>query len=132
MKTAKEGDILSTTAQTHQQDLERLKSLRYIDDDFMTVCLADNYEGIELVLRIILGREDITIKTVRTQELLKNLQGRSAILDVHAIDSTKKEFDVDYSDFRFIPINLSKDHFHETSIQVCRNNYSNNLAQAGR
>lgn len=38
----------------------------------------------------------------------------------------------DYSDFRFIPINLSKDHFHETSIQVCRNNYSNNLAQAGR
>ena len=92
MKTAKEGDILSTTAQTHQQDLERLKSLRYIDDDFMTVCLADNHEGIELVLRIILGREDITIKTVRTQELLKNLQGRSAILDVHAIDSTKKEY----------------------------------------
>ena len=30
MKTAKEGDILSTTAQTHQQDLERLKSLRYM------------------------------------------------------------------------------------------------------
>ena len=95
MKTAKEGDILSTTAQTHQQDLERLKSLRYIDDDFMTVCLADNYDGVELVLRIILGREDITIKTIRTQELLKNLQGRSAILDVHAIDGTKKEFDVE-------------------------------------
>lgn len=86
---------MSTTAQIHRQDLERLKSLRYIDDDFMTVCLADNYEGIELILRIILGREGITIKTVRTQELLKNLQGRSAILDVHAIDSTKKEFDVE-------------------------------------
>ena len=86
---------MSTTAQTHQQDLERLKSLRYIDDDFMTVCLADNYEGVELILRIVLGREDITIKTVHTQELLKNLQGRSAILDVHAIDSTKKEFDVE-------------------------------------
>lgn len=92
---AKEGDILSTTAQIHQQDLERLKSLRYIDDDFMTVCLADNYEGVELILRIVLGREDITIKSVRTQELLKNLQGRSAILDVHAVDSTKKEFDVE-------------------------------------
>ena len=61
----KEGGILSTTAQTHQQDLESLKSLRYIDDDFMTVCLADNYEGLELILRIILGRKDITIKTVR-------------------------------------------------------------------
>lgn len=34
---------MSTAAQTHQQDLERLKALRYIDDDFMTVCLADNH-----------------------------------------------------------------------------------------
>lgn len=95
MKTAKEGGILNTTEQTHQQDLERLKSLRYMDDDFLTVCLADNYEGVELILRIILGRKDITIKSVRTQEPLKNLQGRSAILDVHAVDSTKKEFDVE-------------------------------------
>lgn len=86
---------MNTTVQIHQQDLERLKLLRYIDDDFMTVCLADNYEGVELILRIVLGREDITIKSVRTQELLKNLQGRSAILDVHAVDSTKKEFDVE-------------------------------------
>ena len=95
MKAAKEGDILSTTAQMHQQDLERLKALRYIDDDFMTVCLADNYEGVELILRIVLGRKDIIIKSVRTQEPLKNLHGRSAILDVHAVDSTKKEFDVE-------------------------------------
>mgnify|MGYP002508875952 CR=1 FL=1 len=86
---------MSTTEQAHQQDLERLKSLRYIDDDFMTVCLADNFEGVELILRIILGREDIKLKSVRTQELMKNLQGRSAILDVHAIDSTNKEFDVE-------------------------------------
>ena len=46
---------MGTTAQTHQQDLERLKSLRYMDDDFMTVCLADNFEGVELILRIVLG-----------------------------------------------------------------------------
>ena len=86
---------MNKTEQTHQQDLERLKSLRYMDDDFMTVCLADNFEGVELILQIILGQEDIKIKSVRTQETLKNLQGRSAILDVHAIDSTKKEFDVE-------------------------------------
>jgi len=86
---------LNTTEQTHQQDLERLKSLRYMDDDFMSVCLADNFEGVELILRIVLGREDIKVKSVRTQEPLKNLQGRSAVLDVHAIDSTDKEFDVE-------------------------------------
>ncbi len=61
----------------------------------MTVCLADNYEVVELILRIILGRKDITIHSIRTQEPMKNLQGRSAILDVHAIDNTKKEFDVE-------------------------------------
>lgn len=86
---------MRTTEQIHQQDLERLKSLRYIDDDFMTVCLADNYEGVELILRIVLGQQNIVIKSVRTQEPLKNLQGRSVILDVHAVDSTRKEFDVE-------------------------------------
>lgn len=91
---------MGTTAQTRQKqthllDLERLKSLRYMDDDFMTVCLADNFEGVELILRIVLGREDIAVKSIRTQELLKNLQGRSVVLDVHAVDSADKEFDVE-------------------------------------
>jgi len=91
----KEDDFLNTTDQMHLLDLQRLESLRYIDDEFMTVCLADNFEGVELILRIILGRKDIKIKSVRTQEPMKNLQGRSAILDVHAVDSTNKEFDVE-------------------------------------
>ena len=95
MEATEEGDIMSTAAQTHQQDLERLKSLRYMDDDFMTVCLADNFEGVELILRIVLGRADITVKSVRTQELMKNLQGRSAVLDIHAVDSANQEFDVE-------------------------------------
>ncbi len=81
--------------QMHQQDLERLKSLRYMDDDFMAVCLADNFEGVGLILRIVLGREDIEVKSVRTQEAMRNLQGRSAILDIHAVDSTNREFDVE-------------------------------------
>jgi len=66
-----------------------------MDDDFMTACLADNFEGIELILRIVLKKKGIKIKSVRMQEVLKNLQGRSATLDVHAVDSDKKEFDVE-------------------------------------
>ena len=84
---------LNITEQTHQQDLERLKLLCYMDDDFMTVCLEDNYEGVELILQIILGLKDITIQSVRVQDSLKNLQGRSVILDVHAVDCTGREFD---------------------------------------
>ena len=95
MKMAKEGDILNTVEQIHQQDLQRLKLLRYMDDDFMSVCLADNFDGVELILRIVLGQKDIKIKSIRTQEPMKNLQGRSAILDVHAVDSANKEFDVE-------------------------------------
>lgn len=86
---------MNTTEQMHQKDLERIRQLRYMDDSFMTVCLADNFEGVELILRIVLGQKDIEVRSVRTQELMKNLQGRSAILDVHAIDSTGREFDVE-------------------------------------
>ena len=86
---------MNTTEQMHQKDLERIRQLRYMDDSFMTVCLADNFEGVELILRIVLGQKDIEVRSVRTQELMKNLQGRSAILDVHAVDSTGREFDVE-------------------------------------
>ena len=86
---------MSDTEQSHKKDLERLKLFRYIDDDFMTACLADNVEGVELILRILLKREDIKIKSLHIQEPMKNLRGRSAVLDVHAVDSTKKEYDVE-------------------------------------
>ncbi len=86
---------MNTKEQTHLLDLQRLQALRYMDDDFMTVCLADNFEGVELILRIVLRQDNIKIISVRTQEPMKNLQGRSAVLDVHAVDSANKEFDVE-------------------------------------
>ena len=86
---------MDVSEKTHQQDLQRIEEFRYMDDDFMSVCLADNYEGVGLILQIVLGKPDIKVKSLRTQELLKNLQGRSAILDVHAVDSANKEFDVE-------------------------------------
>lgn len=86
---------MNTLTQIHMQDLKRLQLLRYMDDDFMTVCLADNFEGIELILRILLKRKNIKIQSIRTQDTLKNLWGRSAVLDIHAIDDKNQEFDVE-------------------------------------
>jgi hypothetical protein len=43
---------LDIKGQEHQQDIEKIKLFRYMDDDFMTVCLEDNYEGVELILQI--------------------------------------------------------------------------------
>lgn len=38
----------------YQKDLERIRQFRHMNDTFMTVCLADNFEGVELILRIVL------------------------------------------------------------------------------
>ena len=84
---------MKSQEELHQEDLERIQKLRYMDDDFFTVCLADNIEAVQLILRIVLQNEDITVTSVKTQEHLKNLQGRSAVLDVHAVDSDGKQYD---------------------------------------
>ena len=124
---------MTSTEQQHQKDLQRLRDLRPIDDDFMRCLFKDSIPLAEFVLRIITDKPDLVITGCETQKDMKRLAGaRSICLDAYGTDSAGKKYDLDYSDFRFIPINLSKDHFHETSIQVCRNNYSNNLAQAGR
>jgi len=78
-----------------EQDLRRIAALRYMDDDFMTVCFDNNIEGVELLLHILLGRDDIKVDRVTTQKMLKNLNGRSSILDIQATDSEKKEYDVE-------------------------------------
>ncbi len=47
-----------------------------IDDDFMNACFDDNIEGTELILRIILNKPDLSVKSVKTQKVMKNLLGR--------------------------------------------------------
>ncbi len=83
------------TEELKEKYLERINALRYIDDDFMTVCLADNIKAVELILRIVLNRDDITVKSVRTQVQLKNLQGRSVGLDILAIDKEQNEINIE-------------------------------------
>ena len=46
-----------------------------------------------LILRIILNRPDISVKSVRTQQVMKNLQGRDIWLDIDARDKDDNEFD---------------------------------------
>ena len=89
----------------HQEDLQRLRGLRLIDDDFMNACFDGYIDGAELLLRIILNKPDIRVKSVRTQRRMKNLLGRDICLDIDADDESGKEYNVDYSDFQIIPIN---------------------------
>lgn len=84
-----------TNEQFHQEDLQRIRGFRLIDDDFMNACFDNNIEDTEFILRIILNREDISVKSVRTQQVMKNLLGRDIWLDIDAVDADNNEFDIE-------------------------------------
>ena len=73
------------------KDLERIKRFRLIDDEFMSVCFKDSIECTELIVQIILDRNDIKVKEVQVLHQLKNLNGRSVTLDIYAVyaDNTR-------------------------------------------
>lgn len=44
--------VSETIDRKHQEDLQRLRGFRLMDDDFLTKCFEGNTECIELVLQI--------------------------------------------------------------------------------
>jgi len=88
--------VLDTAEQKHQKDLERLRSLRPIDDDFMRCLFKDNIPLAQLVLRIITGKPDLIITECQTQKDMKRLAGaRSICLDAYGTDSMGKRYDLE-------------------------------------
>ncbi len=77
-----------------EEDLQRLRGFRLLDDDFMAKVFEDKACA-ELLLRIILKKKDLIVNEVYGQLALKNLQGRSARLDVFATDSTGKVYNIE-------------------------------------
>ncbi len=81
--------------QQHQEDLQRLKGFRLLDDDFLTKCFEGAPKYIQLVLRIVLEMPDLMVMDVRTQVFVENLLNRSVRLDVLATDSTGRKINVE-------------------------------------
>ena len=79
----------------HQEDLERIKNFRLLDDDFFTKCFEGDTECIELVLRIVLNKSDLKVVDVRTQVFVENIKNRSVRLDVLATDSEGRKFNAE-------------------------------------
>lgn len=87
---------MKTEEQKHLEDLERLRSLRPIDDDFMRCLFKDNIPLAQLVLRIITGKQDLRIISCETQKDMKRLAGaRSICLDAYGEDSDDKKYDME-------------------------------------
>ena len=87
---------MNEAEQKRQQDLERLRRLRPIDDDFMRCLFKDNIPLAELVLRIITGKPDLIITECQTQKDMKRLAGaRSICLDAYGGDTSGKKYDME-------------------------------------
>ena len=87
--------VTETMNQKHQEDLQRLQAFRLLDDDFFTKCFDGNTECIQLVLRIVLDKPDLSVVDVRTQVFVENLLNRSVRLDVLATDQVGRKFNIE-------------------------------------
>ena len=91
-QTGKQVGRLTVTEQQYQEDLQRLRGLRPIDDDFMRCLFKDNIPLAEFVLRIITDKPDLIITDCETQKDMKRLAGgRSICLDAYGKDISWKK-----------------------------------------
>ena len=75
--------------------LALIDNFRLMDDDFMSKCLENAPECIELMLRIIIGKKDLKVVKSQTEYPIKSLQGRGVRFDVFARDSKGREYDIE-------------------------------------
>lgn len=75
--------------------MARIQALRLIDDDFMTVVFDGNIPLTELLLRILLSRDDLCVQSVMTQKEKRNIFGRSIRLDIVAKDMAGKVYNIE-------------------------------------
>ncbi len=75
--------------------LELIANFRLMDDTFMSKCLENAPECIELILQIILGKKDLKVVKSQTEYPIKSLQGRGVRFDVFARDSKGGEYDIE-------------------------------------
>ena len=78
----------------HEDDLQRLRGFRLLDDDFMSKVFEDK-KCAEFLLRIILNRDDLEVKKSNSQYSIKNLQGRSVRLDILAVDKKNRAYNIE-------------------------------------
>ena len=80
-----------------QRVLKIVAGMRLLDDDLMTLVFDKNAPATELLLNILFNRNDMKVKEVIAQREYKNpvTGGRSIKLDVYAVDSTGKVYDIE-------------------------------------
>lgn len=81
----------------HEEDLQRLRGFRPIDDTFMRVLFRDNIPLAEYVIRIITNKPDLhlTEKSQTQKDLVRLVGARGLCLDYHGIDDKNQHYDLE-------------------------------------
>ena len=80
---------------TKENDLQRIKELRLMDDDFFSEALDGKTEAVEYILNTILERDDIKVKSTKAQVEYKSATKRSIKLDIQAEDVHGRLMDIE-------------------------------------
>ncbi|MBQ3625514.1 MAG: PD-(D/E)XK nuclease family transposase [Synergistaceae bacterium] len=72
---------------------ELMKRACLMDDFFMKACFRD-LKCVEVLIRVILDRDDLIVKSAKTQEYIKGLE-HDVIFDIFAVDSDNKGYDIE-------------------------------------
>lgn len=83
--------------QRREEVLEAIATLSLLDDNLMTLVFDRNISATELLLNIILQRDDLRVLDVVAQREYKNpvVGGRSIAIDIYAVDGDEKVYDIE-------------------------------------
>lgn len=86
---------MSITPDREKQYRQKIKGMRYMDDDFFNACLQDNPDAALRILRIIMRKPDLILSgRTETQKSVKNLGRKSVRFDLFC-KSENKYYDVE-------------------------------------
>lgn len=81
---------------TYEEKIAALQPLTLMDDFYMRLFFKNNIPCVEFVLRIILCKKDLAVKSVEVQYVLKGQDNsRYVRLDVYAVDSENRHYDIE-------------------------------------
>lgn len=75
--------------------IEKVKTLRLMDDDLMTKVFSDDLEATEFMLRILMKNDSLKVLESHGQEELRNIFGRTIRLDILAEDANHNLINVE-------------------------------------
>jgi len=79
----------------HLKILNKIKDFTLMDNDFMNAVFQNDTEITSFVLQVILENPTLKVLEVKTQYHIKNIHGRTAILDVKAKDNFGKHYNIE-------------------------------------